>query len=347
MGETINAANAAKAANAVDAALELVAADMQAYEVALQTALQPQRPYIGATEMAIYAAGKRLRPLLLLLCARMEIGQGPLPQKVINAAVATEMLHVATLIHDDIIDRAPMRRGLVSVNQEKGADAAILIGDLQFVQAIRCFTSSIDTQSDMHLVDMVLSTAFKICCGELDELRTDPAAEPALLRQHYWQTIERKTAVLFGLACECGLALGGGNTRAVRKIGFYGRRLGRAFQVMDDLFDITQTLQQAGKLPGTDLACRRPSLPIIYALEEMGPESALARYMRGAEADQQALQSMLQDIKRSAGFTRAYLEARQQAMEGLLWLRDFPDSAYRQALSDLIYYVVNRGYKGT
>lgn len=332
-------------ANPIAAALQLIQGDMERYNDALDVALEPQMPYLTEIEMEIYKRGKKIRPLMLILSARMVWGsEKPLPQKVINAAVSTEMLHVATLIHDDIIDHAPMRRGIPSVNQKRGIDMAILIGDLQFVQAIRCFTNSIETQEDMNLVRLVLNTAFKICCGEIDELQTDPDWDFLTLKGSYFQTIERKTAILFGVACECGVALGGGRTREARRIGFYGRRIGRAFQIIDDVFDIAKSLDDTGKFPGTDLARRRLSLPIIYAMNELGQDHLVTKIMKGAAFTQEELMEGLTAIRNSEGFVQSLLDARAEIIDSMRYLDPFPDNEYKKALTDIAYYIVNRRF---
>jgi heptaprenyl diphosphate synthase len=344
----MKSSSAAEAPDTLNRALGLVRKDMDRFSRVLVQSLDPQRPYLTETEMEIYQSGKKIRPLILILCARMVFrgaAEEPLPEKVIHAAVSTEMLHVATLIHDDIIDRAPQRRGLPSVHRERGTDIAILIGDMQFVQAIRCFTGSINVASDMHLVRLVLNTAFKICCGEIDELQTDPQWDTPQLRGRYYQTIERKTAVLFGLAAECGVALGGGRTHEARLIGFFGRRLGRTFQMMDDLFDVARPLAEAGKSQGTDLLRRRASLPAIYAMEELGPDHLVSRVMRGAASTVDEFQAALLAIRRSNGFIRVYQEAREQALDGLQYLHSFPANAYRTALEELAFYIIDRPYK--
>lgn len=329
----------------IGAAVELIAADMDRYYLTLARALEPQLPYLTETEIAIYQRGKKVRPIMLLLSARMVAGpEKDLPQKVINSAVATEMLHVATLIHDDIIDHAPLRRGLPSVNENRGQDMAILVGDLQFVQAIRTFTDSIDVQSDLRLVNMVLNTAFKICCGEIDELQTDPNWDFPTLKSSYFQTIERKTALLFGLACECGVALGGGRTRDARSVGFFGRRIGRAFQIIDDVFDIAKSVKDSGKLPGTDVARRRLTLPIIYAMHELGNEHLVTQIMQGKTYTEEELKQALKAVRRSKGFETSLLDARKEIIDSLNYLDPFPASPYRQALTDIAYYIVNRRY---
>ena len=336
-----------KKEDAISEAFALVEKDMEAYNRLLMKALEPQQPYLTSTELEIYKAGKKIRPLILILSARMVFKgdkEAALSEKIIHAAVSTEMLHVATLIHDDIIDHAPIRRGIPSINEERGTEMAILIGDLQFVQAIRCFTDSIDTEKDMSLVKLVLNTAFRICCGEIDELQTNPEWNRQKLRDNYYQTIERKTAILFGLACECGVALGGGRTRDARRIGFFGRRLGRTFQMMDDLFDIARSVTGAGKLPGTDLARRRYSLPIIYAMEELGQDHLVSKIMRGYDFTLAELTKALLAVKKSDGFVKVYQEARNQVLDSLQYLEPFDDNEYKKALEAISFYVVNRGY---
>ncbi|WP_275901666.1 polyprenyl synthetase family protein [Paenibacillus sp. SYP-B3998] len=311
----------------------------------LTEALAPQKPYLTEIEYELYRRGKKVRPIMMLLCARMIHGPfAPLPKKVIQGAVSLEMLHVATLIHDDIVDHALLRRGMRSVNAARGTETAVIVGDMQFVQAIRGFVDAIDTQQDMGLVKLVLDTSFKICCGELDELQTDPAWDTETLLARYMETIERKTAVLFGLACESGISLAGGRTGDTRRGGFYGRRVGRAFQMMDDLLDFVESDASAGKTKGTDLAQRRLSLPVIYAMAELGEDHAVTRIMRGASYTVEELGEGVDAVMRTAGFARAYVDARNQALEAVEHLRPFPHNRYRSALEEIALHVVNRGF---
>lgn len=329
------------------AAYQLLADDMMRFDETLEQALAPQQPYLSETEYELYRRGKKLRPILLLLSARLLAPEGAvLPEKVIRAAVSLEMLHVATLIHDDIVDDAPTRRGLKTVYSARGADMAILIGDLQFVQAIRCFAGGIDTQRDMHLVQMVLDTGFQICCGEIDEMTTDPNWSPEVLERRYYRTVDRKTAVLFGLACEAGLSLMGGGSRATYAISRFGRRLGRAFQIMDDLIDLMVSEAASGKRPGADIRQRRFSLPIIYALGELDKDHKLHHIMRGGDYTDQDVADAVRDVILSKGFFRAYAAAKEAMIEGQTHLQLFPDNVYRQTLLDIANYIVDH-YPGS
>ncbi|MBY8858549.1 polyprenyl synthetase family protein [Nocardia sp. CA2R105] len=320
----------------------LLATDLDRYRALLDEALVPQRDYLTDTERALYTGGKKLRPMLLALSAHLVHGPGELPLKAARGAVSLEMLHMATLIHDDVIDHSAVRRGLPSVNSARGAGTAILLGDMQFVQAVRGFVECIDVERDLGLVKSVLDVAFRICSGELDELRVDPSWRTEVLVERYWRTIDRKTAVLFALACESGIALVDGHTRDVRRIGCFGRRVGRAFQIMDDLFDLTQDESVSGKPRGIDLARRKPSLPIVYAMAELGEQHRLSRVMRGAQAMPDDLTGLVDDVRTTTGFARAYADARTQALDALEYLRPFPRNPYRDALERIALHVVDR-----
>ncbi len=322
---------------------ELVADDLLRFREKLDKALEPQRVYLSETEIEIFSRGKKLRPVMMFLAARMVFGDEPLPEKVIKGAASLEMLHVATLIHDDIIDDAGLRRGLPSVNATRGADKALLVGDLHFVQALRHFVYAIETDRDMDLVKMVLDTAFDICRGELDELDMVYTSDEEVMVAHYMTTIERKTAVLFGLACEAGIALVGGRTHQARRGGFYGRHMGRAFQIVDDVLDIVQQQDGAGKTPGIDLLQGRWTLPIIYAVQELGEGHCLSKVMiefRKMAPDE--FQKNFLELKKTNAIDRSYALACEIALDSLFYLEPFSPNPYRVALWDLALYVVDR-----
>jgi heptaprenyl diphosphate synthase len=324
---------------------ELLDEDMQRYQELLEKSLEPQKAYLTDTEYLIYHRGKKIRPMMLMLSARLVYGDGKLPDKTIMAAVSLEMLHVATLIHDDIIDNALKRRGLDSVNATRGTNTAILVGDLQFVQAIRNFVDAIDTATEMGLVKLVLDTAFKICCGELDEINTDPNWDIETLKRKYFEIIERKTAIMFGLACETGAAIVRAHSRDARRVGFYGRRVGRAFQIMDDLFDSLQDEGKSGKVTGMDLQQKRLSLPVIYAMEELGEGHMLSSLMRSKETPGDAeVRLGIKAVNESNALARAYADARKEALESLDYLHVFEPNKYRDALTQLAMYTVDRSF---
>jgi heptaprenyl diphosphate synthase len=327
-------------------ARQLIQEDLVRFEQALEQALEPQAEYLTDSEYETYRRGKKLRPVVLLLSARVSGTPDlkDLPEKVIKASVSLEMLHVATLIHDDIVDVAPTRRGLKTVYSERGTEMAVLIGDLQFIQAIRCFAEAIDAQEDMHLVRAVLDVGFRICCGELDEIMTDPTWDLATLEKRYFRTVERKTAMLFGLACESGASLSGAGRHACFFLSRYGRRFGSAFQIMDDIFDLMRPEELSGKAPGVDLAQGRLTLPMIYALSELPEDHVVRRIIRREPYSPEDLREAVAAIALSKGLIKAYSKAREMALEAADFLTEFRPSPYRDALADIARYVVNRGY---
>lgn len=324
---------------------DLMAAEMAGFERELARALEPQQGYLSDAEMAIYRGGKKLRPLILLLTARLFQEQGALPHKVLRASASLEMLHVASLIHDDIVDHASLRRGQGSVNAVRGTEMAILIGDMQFLQAVRCFVEAIEDEHDMQLVKWVLDSAFDICRGEIDEMTTQPYWHPDALHSRYLTTIDRKTGVLFGLACESGAALMRARTADLRRLGAFGRHLGRAFQMMDDILDLSQSDQASGKCKGIDLHERRMSGPIIHAMKLFGDLHPMVRYLRSQdEVPVDTINAWVDEIRRSDAFALAYAEARDTALHAVQHLEPLPPGVYRQALQDITMFVVNRPY---
>lgn len=326
-------------------AKDLVEADFVRFEETLLEALKPQAEYLTEAEYETYRRGKKLRPLLMILSARMAApaGLADLPTKVIKGSVSLEMLHVATLIHDDIVDVAPLRRGLQTVYSERGPEMAVLIGDMQFIQAIRCFVEGIDAQRDMDLVRMVLNVGFDLCRGELDEILTDPSTGLLELQHRYFRTVERKTATLFGLACESGGLLVDCGKSAALRLGRFGRRFGTAFQIMDDIFDIVRPEELAGKSPGIDIEQGRLSLPILYAMETLPEDHVLWRILHREPHTPAELAESINAVADSPGLLRAYSKARELALEGMDFLADFPESLYRNALEEIASHIVNRG----
>ncbi|WP_038733035.1 polyprenyl synthetase family protein, partial [Burkholderia pseudomallei] len=163
---------------------------------------------------------------------------------------------------------------------------------------------------------------------------------------HYFKVADRKTAVLFGLACEIGAALSGATKREIRALSQYGRDLGIAFQIMDDVFDFLHPQASAGKAPQADIAARCLTLPIINAMEELGDAHELTRIMRGAVAapEPAALDRAARAVERSQGLVDAYRAARRHALQAADCLQGLADRPERRALESIASYVVDRGF---
>lgn len=325
----------------------LLAYDLLQFRNEIDRAMEVQAAYLTDIERQMLMGGKKIRPVVMLLAARMVAGAAHLHPKIHKGAASLEMLHVATLIHDDIVDDAPLRRGLPSVSAARGIKTALLVGDLQFVQALRGFAQAVETERDMSLVRRVLDTAFDICRGELDELdRTLPTDINSALTRYY-QTIDRKTAELFRLACHAGVELAGGRLRDARRAGYFGRSLGRAFQIMDDVLDLVEYEGSAGKETGIDLTQGRLSLPVLFALQRLGADHAIGQALSGEiQLSGDALQTAIDDLRECGAIDMAYAHARREAQQALFYLKGFAPTVYRSALEDLALYVVDRPLNG-
>jgi heptaprenyl diphosphate synthase len=332
------------AAGVIEQAKVLLGDELDRFEKALMQTLRTQKKYLSKNTVEIYKRGKRFRPILLLLSARLnskEAPETPLPDKVIRAAVSLEMLHVGSLIHDDIVDKAPLRRGLPSLHTERGHEEAILIGDMQMIESMRNFISSVKTQRDLKLVRHYLDTAFDLCRGEIDELHKKPSWNTADLRRSYLRTIDRKTGQLIALACEAGARLVNARAGKVVSMEKYGMYCGRAFQVMDDLKDIFQSDKEAGKQRFIDLRNARISLPYIYVLETLPKNNPVKKVLSGKPYTEAEFSQAKRLVLHSPGIDKCYSEARVYMIKAVEHLEEYGDNVYANCLRSLVETIVN------
>ena len=328
-----------------DRARRLVAPELDALEARLEQVLASQREYLSDAELAFYRSGKRLRPLLLLLSAHVA-GRPPrerLPAKVIAAAVSLELTHAGSLIHDDIVDAAPMRRGLPTVAASRGYELALVIGDLQWVQAARAISDHMEGADDIALMREFLEAGEQTCRGQLDEMLAAAGTGSELVRRYY-RTVDRKTGRLVSFACEAGARLAGGFPGVVGGLRRFGTWLGRAFQVMDDVLDLMRPAAAAGKEPLAYLRQGRLSLPLIYALDELDGDHFLHRLATGGRLTDAELHEGVRLLRRGDGWCRAIGDARAIVARARAELGLLPDGPHRDALDDLAAHVVGQGF---
>jgi geranylgeranyl pyrophosphate synthase len=251
-------------------------------------------PLGEASRSTLAAGGKRVRPLLTLLSARRRTS---FPAAVIRAAAAVELLHMATLVHDDVLDRAELRRGRATVAHEFGVDTAVSAGNYLLARA---FVELAGTGS-AAAVDVLSETAVGLSEGEV--LQRREAYDVTLGREAYQRRCERKTADLFAAACGLGALLSGLDEREQRALSRYGRLLGLAFQVLDDILDVSGDESRTGKRPGADVRDGTVTLPLIFALEAR-PDLA-PRFRDGAALDEAAVAAVIVEIRDTGAIERA------------------------------------------
>jgi octaprenyl-diphosphate synthase len=282
------------------------------------------------------SGGKRLRPALLIL-ANYAVGGNAKQENVISLATVMEMLHTATLVHDDIIDNADLRRNRPSVNARFGNQTAVLMGDWLYMSA---FETSLRERS-LRILDILTRLTRKMTEGELLQLtmlgRTD------ITENDYFDILKRKTAYLFSACCEIGAILGGAEDKIVFALRDYGMNLGVAFQLADDLLDFTSNESVLGKAAGSDLIEGKMTLPLIL-LRGAAPDFAddLRKVMLDGNYDPYSRQDLIGHLEHSGAIDAARQRAYEFADAARKNLDVLPETEYCEALGDLPAFVVER-----
>lgn len=278
--------------------------------------------------------GKRLRPAILHLCARAFGGEAPLAYEV---AALIEMIHLATLCHDDMLDGAETRRNAPTVSALWGNKAAVLTGDILLSRALEMLSRL----EDGRPIKILARASRQICEGEL--LQIDSRFKMDLDEDAYFELIEKKTAVLFAASAELGALLAGANEAESRRMYAYGRRLGIAFQMVDDCLDLVGVEQSMGKSLGSDLKNGELTLPLIHLLSNTtgARKQELLNLFRssGGGPPREALRPALE---RSASITYTLQLARSEIQCARDEVGFLPDSAARRALLEMPDYILGR-----
>ena len=319
---------------AVHVAQELIKNELAQVEKTLRALpdLQPDA-LRQAVEMVVSSGGKRFRPVIALLVAGMlEQTIGP---RAIHLAGAVEMLHTATLVHDDLIDGALMRRGAATLNAAWTPAATVLTGDYLF-----SFAAGLAAKTDsVRVMSIFAETLGVIVGGELRQQFTDWAQRAT--RKDYYQRIYAKTGSLFVLATSAAGVVTGATEAQISELQRFGRELGNAFQVIDDILDFTGEQASVGKPVGNDLRRGLITLPTIYFAETNADDRDLACALKG-ECDDEAYDRLIDRIRHHPAIRSALDEARTMISAAKQALQTFPDNSYRQALLAIADYTVER-----
>jgi octaprenyl-diphosphate synthase len=277
--------------------------------------------------------GKRLRPALVLLAGS---ACGELESEHTVTAAAVEMVHMATLVHDDVLDEATLRRHLATVNAQWDNEASVLLGDYLFAHAL-CLVSSLDSTFACRAI----GHASKIMCeGEMRQVGS--RGDYDLSEEDYLEIIAGKTAALFACCCRLGAHYAGADEPTQDTMGRFGYQLGVAFQISDDLLDLLGDEDRAGKSLGTDLVKQKPTLPLIRLLNQSEPAERM-EIVSALSRDGQAHRELLQPwLEGSDAIEYARHRARWFAQGAARQLKHIPNSPARDALEEITEFVVNR-----
>lgn len=317
--------------------LTLVKADMQAVDQAILAQLNSDVVLINQLgHYIISGGGKRIRPLIAVLAANTVGYKG---QEHITCAAFVEFIHTATLLHDDVVDESDMRRARETANARFGNAASVLVGDFIYTRAFQMMASlrSLD-------VLQVMSDATNVIAeGEVQQLMN--VNDPETTEANYMQVIYSKTARLFEAASQCSAIVSGADQATVIAMRDYGRYLGTAFQLVDDILDYSANAEQLGKNIGDDLAEGKPTLPLLHAMRSGNrQQAALIREAIEQGGKREALDEILAIMAEHKSLDYTMERAKQEAQKAVDAIAILPESEYKQALISLAYLSVDRSY---
>ena len=312
----------------------LVAEEIAAVDRLIKARLYSEVVLINQlSQYIIGSGGKRLRPVIALLSAK---AVGYAGTRHIDVAVIIELIHTATLLHDDVVDSSKMRRGRETANLVWGSEASVLVGDFLYSRA---FQMMVDLQN-MRILEILADATNTIAEGEVMQLVN--CNDPDTTEQRYLDTIHNKTAKLFEAAAALGVVVSGGEAHLEMALARYGRHLGTAFQLVDDALDYSASLEELGKNIGDDLAEGKPTLPLLYAMWKGTPEEASVVRAAIENGGLEQIERISAAIESTGAITYTFALAEAEAQKAKEALSDLPHSPYVEALNTLASFAVHR-----
>ena len=314
--------------------LSVVKQDFQAVDDLIRANLNSEVPMVE--EIAAYlieAGGKRLRPLLVLLCAKACGYQG---SDHVKLAAVIEFLHTAMLLHDDVVDESNLRRGRKTVNAAWGNAPSVLVGD--FLHS-RAFEMMVDI-GNIRVMEILSKATNVIAEGEVQQLSF--IRNPATTEVEYMEIISRKTAMLFQAAAHAGAVLAGANEKTEHALRDYGLHLGIAFQMVDDQLDYLGTPEELGKNIGDDLAEGKVTLPLIVAMRNGQPDQKAFVENAIRNGGVENLPEMIRLVKATDALKYTSEQANTELCQAMACLNNVADSEFKDSMSTLVNFVVDR-----
>jgi len=288
-------------------------------------------------QLGIYivnAGGKRMRPMLTVLAARAFDYQG---DEHISIAAIIEFIHTATLLHDDVVDESNMRRGRETANALFGNSASVLVGDFLYTRSFQMMTKL----GNMKIMDILSDATNIVAEGEVLQLMN--CNDPDTTEESYMEVIYCKTAKLFEAATRLAAVVAGQDEKVEKAMQEYGKYLGTAFQLVDDIMDYTADAKAMGKNVGDDLAEGKPTLPLLYAMKHGNEQqSQLIRDAIEHCNGMEHLDEILTAMKQTGSLVYTQRKAEQEADKAINALANLPDSEHKQALIALAHIAANR-----
>lgn len=314
------------------ASLDLVQDDIRKVEERMYAQADRHHPELqAAIKHLVVSGGKRVRPAVTLLVGEMLGGQ---KDRLVTLAAAIEMLHTATLVHDDLIDGSLLRRGIPTINAQWTPGATVLTGDFIFATAARL---AAETDS-VRVMRLFANTLAVIVNGEITQMFRSPGLAS---REDYYRRIYAKTASMFELATSAAAVLSNSDEITIESLRRFGYEIGMAFQIVDDILDFTGDQVRVGKPIASDLRQGLITLPALYYYESVPDDTRMLAVTEG-KIKESELNVLIGDIRKSGAIQQALEEANDYVNRGVLELNKLPDSAAQRSLLELSYFIVDR-----
>ncbi len=314
----------------------LIESELKVFELRFKEAVKSQTPLLDRImRYIVKRKGKQLRPMFVLLSAKLF---GEVNEAGYRAASLVELLHTATLIHDDVVDDATERRGFFSVYALWKAKATVLIGDYLLAKG---FLLSLDN-NDYRVLHIISDAVRKMSEGEL--LQIEKARSLNLREDIYFEIIRNKTASLLASACSAGAWATSNDEVLTEKMRLFGEKTGIAFQIKDDLFDYTS--DNIGKPTGNDIKEKKLTLPLIYTLSNIDKKTRreIIYILKNKNQDKEKVSWVIAQVEKAGGIKYATEKMNAYKKEALDILHEFPETPVRKGLEDLVLYVTDRKY---
>jgi octaprenyl-diphosphate synthase len=317
---------------------ELVKKDLERVE--REISLESVASVDAVTTISRYlqdGGGKRLRPILVLLASQLV---GGVSDGAIRMAAVVEMIHAATLVHDDVIDDARTRRGRPSANAQWGNHTSVLAGDWLYMEAFQVALR----ERNFHVLDLLIGLTQMMVEGELLQLERIGRIE--VTEADCMELVDRKTACLFSVCAKLGAVVSGADSQTEERLGDYAWNLGMAFQLVDDLLDFTSREKVLGKPVGNDLREGKVTLPLVYALEQASGEERrrVETILRDRNYDHVPFPQILAMVERYGGIARVKERAQAFTEKARGIIGEFPESPYQRALYSVTELVTERDH---
>lgn len=310
--------------------------EMELFEEKFKESMVSQAPLLNRiTYYIVRRKGKQMRPMFVFLVAKM-VSDGKFDERTYRGAAIVELIHTATLVHDDIVDDSNQRRGFFSINALWKNKIAVLVGDYLLSKGLLL---SIDND-DFDLLKLISIAVREMSEGEL--LQIEKARKLDITEEVYFEIIRKKTATLIAACCGIGAASVGSDEETIQKMRQFGEYIGIAFQIKDDLFDYTD--DKIGKPTGIDIKEKKMTLPLIYTLNNCSKKEKnwIINSVKKYNKDKKRVKEIIAFVKANGGIEYTHQKMHEYKNKAIQILNEFPDSTYKSGLLTMIDYVVDR-----